>query len=355
MEVLALTKYSQSGASSRLRTYQYINDLKQGGITLNISPLLSDKYVEDLQRGKKNYLEVLKGYIKRVFIVLFKRKVDFLWIEYEVFPWLPYFLENFLILRNKNYALDYDDAVFHSYDKSSSLLIRTLLGKKHNHLMRNSNFVSAGNEYLASKAKDFGSEKVEIIPTVVDLKKYSNPSLKNKLENSRPMKVCWIGQRLTAKYLEPLNDLFSKLSQRGIAEFTCIGPDPEKLGLNMKFEPWSESNEVELISKFDLGIMPLVDGYFERGKCGYKIIQYFACSLPVIASPVGVNSSIVDHKENGYLADSIEEWESFILELSNNPDLRIRMGKKGRMKVESCFSLQITSIELLRAFKSALS
>ena len=102
MEVLALTKYSQSGASSRLRTYQYINHLKQGGITLNISPLLSDKYVEDLQKGKKNYLEVLKGYIKRLFIILFKRKDDFLWIEYEVFPWLPYFLENFLILRNKN-------------------------------------------------------------------------------------------------------------------------------------------------------------------------------------------------------------------------------------------------------------
>jgi glycosyltransferase involved in cell wall biosynthesis len=126
------------------------------------------------------------------------------------------------------------------------------------------------------------------------------------------------------------------------ARITAIGagiaaePHPLMDGL-----PWSEMTEVSQIQKMDVGIMPLADTPWARGKCGYKLIQYMACGLPVVASPVGVNSEIVEHGVNGFLADSEAEWREALVRLLRDPDLRRRMGAEGRRKVESEYSLQV--------------
>ena len=117
-------------------------------------------------------------------------------------------------------------------------------------------------------------------------------------------------------------------------------PDAAREGA-LAFEPWSEAAEVSLIQTFDIGIMPLTDTPWARGKCGYKLIQYMACGLPVIASPVGVNSDIVEHGVNGFLADTEEEWAQAISTLLSDRELRHRMGAAGRKKVEAEYSLQV--------------
>ena len=117
-------------------------------------------------------------------------------------------------------------------------------------------------------------------------------------------------------------------------------PDAAREGAFV-FEPWSEATEVPLIQTFDIGIMPLTDTPWARGKCGYKLIQYMACGLPVIASPVGVNADIVEHGVNGFLADTEEEWAQAISTLLNDRELRRRMGAAGRKKVEAEYSLQV--------------
>ncbi|MCF6236000.1 MAG: glycosyltransferase family 4 protein, partial [Gammaproteobacteria bacterium] len=124
--------------------------------------------------------------------------------------------------------------------------------------------------------------------------------------------------------------------------------------LPIEVRPWSEESEVQLIQKFDIGIMPLEDSPWERGKCGYKLIQYMACGLPVVASPVGVNKKIVDHEVSGFLAHNLNEWEQMLGYLLNDQNLRQRMGEKGRSSVESWYSTHIQAPRLEKLMSEAL-
>ena len=158
--------------------------------------------------------------------------------------------------------------------------------------------------------------------------------------------VGWIGQRATADFLRPLAPLFEQLRKQGKGRFTAIGIDAQQLGLPMASVPWSEDTEVASLQALDVGIMPLRDEPFERGKCGYKLIQYMACGLPVVASPVGVNRQIVEHGVNGFLAETPAEWAEALQTLLADPALRQRMGQAGRQKVEQQYSLQVTGPKL---------
>jgi hypothetical protein len=121
-----------------------------------------------------------------------------------------------------------------------------------------------------------------------------------------------------------------------------------------EIQPWSEATEVDSIHSFDVGIMPLPDEPFERGKCGYKLIQYMGCGIPVIASPVGVNLQIVDPGQNGFIASSHEEWVHAFEVLESDRELRLRMGKAGRQKVEQEYSLKVAAPKLLEILRLAV-
>ena len=114
-------------------------------------------------------------------------------------------------------------------------------------------------------------------------------------------------------------------------------------GIDVELLPWQECTEVDLLRTCDIGVMPLADTPWERGKCGYKLIQYMACGLPVVASPVGVNRRLVDEGRDGFLADSDASWHAALARLCDDADLRARLGGMGRRKVESGYSLQVTS------------
>ena len=123
----------------------------------------------------------------------------------------------------------------------------------------------------------------------------------------------------------------------------------------MQAVPWTEDSEVATLSDFDVGIMPLIDGPFERGKCGYKLIQYMACGLPVVASPVAVNNEIVERGINGFLPSTPEEWEQALLKLLADPDLRRRMGASGRQKVEREYSLSVAAQKFVGLLMEAVN
>lgn len=324
-----------------MRFYQYLPWLERAGISVVESPLFSDHYVRSLQSGQRRFDDIIRAYTRRVTFLLRRDSYDLIWIEKELFPWLPVWIERFLLSGSVPFVLDYDDAVFHYYDQHRNPLIRLMLGKKHPSLMRSAALVVAGNDYLAEYARASGAKFVEVLPTVVDLERYPN-SISLRLYRNVPPVVGWIGQRSTADFLHPYEELFRKLTSSGVARFVAIGIDARAHGLTMDSVTWSEGGEAESIAGFDIGIMPLVDGSFERGKCGYKLIQYMACGLPVVASPVGVNRQIVEHGINGFLADSIEEWRVALDRLLADQNLRLRMGKAGREKVERIYTLQKT-------------
>ena len=330
-----------------MRFYQYLPWLEAAGIQITSAPLFSDAYVQGLQRNTKSPLEALRAYVDRVQALLSSRKFDLLWIEKETLPWLPLWFEKILLPRAVPYVLDYDDAVFHYYDEHRNPVVKAVLSGKHPALMQGAALVVVGNEYLAGFAREAGAPRVALVPTVIDLAGYP-ASRPKQVEDYVPPCVGWIGQRATASFLAPYASLFERLSSDGLARFTVIGIDAQSLGLPMSSIPWTEDTEVASIASFDIGIMPLVDEPFERGKCGYKLIQYMACGLPVVASPVGVNRQIVEHGVNGFLAETPEQWEEALQTLLADAGLRQRMGQAGKQKVERQYCIQVTGSALSR-------
>ncbi len=346
-----LTRYGRLGASSRMRFYQYLPWLEAAGIDVTHTPLFSDVYVQGLQRNTKSPVEALRAYAGCVQALLASRQFDLLWIEKEALPWLPAWFEKMLLPSAVPYVLDYDDAVFHYYDESRNSAVKALLAGKHPALMQGAALVVAGNEYLAEFARRAGAPHVELVPTVIDLARCPLAPRKRAVGDTLPC-VGWIGQRATASFLLPYAPLFERLSVEGLARFAAIGIDAQALGLPMESIPWTEQTEAASIASFDIGIMPLVDEPFERGKCGYKLIQYMACGLPVVASPVGVNRQIVEHGVNGFLAETPEQWEQALRTLLADAGLRQRMGQAGRQKVERQYCIQVTGPRLAALLKN---
>jgi glycosyltransferase involved in cell wall biosynthesis len=333
--------------------FQYLPWAEAADIEVTLAPLFSDAYVAGLQHNKRNPGDVAQAYARRIKALLGSGSFDLVWIEKDALPWLPAWVEQALLARNVPYVLDYDDAVFHDYDLHRNPLVKRLLAGKHPALMRGSALVLAGNAYLAEFALQAGARRVELMPTVIDLARYPSQGQMSVIDKLAPPCVGWIGQRSTASFLIPYKPVFERLLASGQARFAAIGIDAQAHGLPMVSIPWTEQTEVASIASFDIGIMPLLDAPFERGKCGYKLIQYMACGLPVVASPVGVNCQIVEHGVNGFLADTPEQWEQVLMTLLADAGSRQRMGAAGRRKVEQHYSIQVTGPKLAAMLKLA--
>lgn len=346
MRILFLTKYGRLGASSRLRTLQYLPYLQQAGVQISVNHLMSSERLQErYKKGGYSLGAVVRAYFERCKVLLARSKFDLVWIEKEAFPWWPLWIER-LLLASKPFVLDYDDAIFHNYDQHRLSIVRRIFGTRLDGLMAKSAMVVAGNPYLAQRAISAGAKNVKIIPTVIDLKRYPvkqpNQAVFDSVDS--PVRIVWIGSPSTVKYLKEIEPALQKLSTQFQFVFTVIGGEGfQPSGVNVEQYAWSEETEVDLLLQADIGIMPLIDSAFERGKCGYKLIQYMACGLPVVASPVGVNESIVQNEYNGYLVASEDQWVASLGALLANADLRRSMGANGRQLVEQRYCIQQTA------------
>lgn len=351
MRVLLLTRYSRAAASSRLRAIQYLPWLEAAGMEVVSLPLLGDEYVQKLYReGSGRSLSILPAYWQRFQALLSARHFDLLWIEKELFPWLPALAEALLSACRIPYVVDYDDALFHRYDLHPNFWVRTLLAGKIDRVMCHAALVVAGNEYIATRARQAGARRVEILPTSVDLTRYSlDPS-----PGDGPFTIGWIGTPVTAKYLSLVEPVLASLGRESGVRIVIVGGGEAALaGVTAERRPWREESEVSDIQQFDAGIMPLPDEPWERGKCGYKLIQYMACGKAVVASPVGVNRDIAVPGENGFLATNPGEWLAALRQLRADPLLCQRMGLAGRAEVERSYSLQGNAPKLLQWLREA--
>lgn len=342
MKILYLTKYMEKAASSRMRSFQYFPYLEKEGFEITVKPFFDDNYIKYLYAGEKNIFSILKAYIKRFFALFTIFKYDKLVIEKEVFPYFPAWAEWLIKTLGIKYIVDYDDAIFHNYDLNSNFFIRNFIAKKIDKVMKYSSLVVAGNSYLAERAKNAGAKNIEIIPTVIDLECYSI----QKKEDSDKFVVGWIGTKSTfEKHFLPCANWINELEKsHPEVEFHVVGIQGDnRFGENVKWIPWKKETEVSEIQKMDVGIMPLQDSLWEKGKCAYKLIQYGACGIPGIASDVGMNNEVTIPNETGYLVDSDEDWSRRIIELKNNREERIRLGKNARKLVEEKYCIQVTA------------
>jgi glycosyltransferase involved in cell wall biosynthesis len=352
LKILCLTKYDRLGSSSRVRLMQYEPYLRGSGIECTISPLFTDEYLKTLYAsGKRPLKNIMWSYMRRITSLATCKNYDLIWIEKEILPYFPPVLERVLKELRIPYAVDFDDALFHQYDMHDSGLVRKLLGNKIAIVMKHASLVMAGNAYLAKYAEQAGATRVEVVPTTVDIMRYAEGS-QSKGEHSS---IVWIGSPKTAKYLTYLTDTLRDICWRYSAKVILIGADIRH-DLPECFESirWEEATEVDNLRRGTVGIMPLPDEPWERGKCGFKLIQYMACSLPVVASPVGVNNDIVEHGYNGYLASGRADWAHFLSLLLENDKLRYEMGKRGREKAEREYSMQVIGPRIAHLLKSTV-
>ncbi|WP_353222054.1 glycosyltransferase family 4 protein [Salinisphaera sp. C84B14] len=349
-----LSKYSRLGASSRLRSLQFCGFLHDVGLEITVRPLFNNFYLENLYAGKGRSISAIAClYAARVRCLREASGSDLLWVEKEALPFIPYRLERALMPKNVPYVVDYDDAVFHNYDSSRHALVRKLLGHKIDRVMAGAATVICGNRYLAARATRAGARHIRHIPTVVDAARYMPVP---NAGNVRPV-IGWIGSPSTQKYVLALRAVFERLYQTHPIRLVLVGARPElaqQFGpVPVEVLPWAEDTEAHHVASFDIGIMPLPDKPWERGKCGYKLIQYMACAKPVVASPVGVNTEIVEGWDCGLLAEGDNQWFVALDRLLSQTGGRVEFGRRGRLAVESHYSLQAQAPNLACILRNA--
>lgn len=350
--ILILTKYSRNGGSSRIRTYQYLDELNEefsrDKYHLQVQPLFSEKYLVRLYKGKSRFYEVIKGYFRRLHLVLFKLKnYEFIYIEKEMFPKLPKYFYYTLINSRIPYVVDYDDATFETVNSP-------ILTKKYHYLLQNAKIVSCGNQYLEDRVKQLGAQNTIIIPSVINEKKYLKKFPEKREE---ALTIGWIGTPQTIHYLEDLVKILTRLGKRHQFKLITIGARLKETsesitGFGYEYFEWNESSEVENLNRIDIGIMPLRSGNWEKGKCAFKLIQYMACEIPVVASKISANIELLGNNENyGLLAKDDLEWENKIEQLIRDKKLRNYYGKVGKERIVSSYSLASRKNQFLSLFR----
>jgi len=336
-KVLLLTRYERLGASSRVRFLQFLPALAKAGFDIEVQPLLDNDYVRALYGGPPVGAAAIMGfYARRLRTLLLRRAYDVVWLEKEALPYVPAWLEAHLT-GGVPYVVDLDDAWFLRYEAHASPIVRTLLGGKIDAVMRRAAIVVAGNDYLAERARAAGAHRIEIVPTAIDLARYPEPRTLADMPPG-PAIVGWIGIPLNAHYLTLAAPALRLVGDGIRLQLVGAPVPPELAGIPAESLPWSEETEVERICAFDIGIMPLYDTPWERGKCAYKLLQVMAAGKPVIASPVGANRQVVEHGVNGFLATGTQEWVDALRKLAD-PALRLRMGAAARKTVAERYSV----------------
>lgn len=351
-KLLYVPRFDQNGAGPRYRVYQFFDNFRLLGIEITVKPLFDIQYLNNLYfKKKRSIINIFSAYFKRaVYLISHKRKFDLVFMDGELFPFIPYFIEKLFL--PKHYIIDQDDAIFHTYDCHRLWVVRKLLGNKIAKVWRNSRHLIVCNAYVKEKALLMKVKDISVLPTVVDANKYI--SLKHHHHRSMPNRklfdwhgeiiIGWVGSPTTVKSINLIKHALLRVREKADIVLYVIGADYHLEGIRTICvdwkEGWNENIEIELINQIDIGIMPLFDSPYEKGKGGFKLIKYMACEKPVIASPVGMNVDIVDHGVNGYLAATEEEWEKYLLTLIENAQQRKQFGSHGREKMVAQYSHQ---------------
>ncbi|MDA2915341.1 glycosyltransferase family 4 protein [Nitrospinae bacterium AH_259_B05_G02_I21] len=353
MKVLFLTPYPTEGASNRYRVEQLLPYLEQEGIRYSLRPFVSTTFYGILyQRGRllAKAAHFLVASLRRLGDLVRAIRADVVFIHREAYPLGPPIIEWLLALIGKPIVYDFDDAVFLPSSSPSNLFIeRFKFPSKIAFIIRKSTWVIAGNDYLASFARQF-HDRVTVVPTCMDM---VNVQPKRALKHDSQVIIGWIGSVTTQRFLCLLDDVCIEIAQRyPEVEFHYVGGQHELEGVErMVYRHWLLEREPEDLRSFDIGVMPMPDDPWTQGKCGFKAIQYMAYGLPVVCSPVGVTTVIVDDGHNGFLAESPKEWVEALSRLIEDSSLRERMGQAGRKKVEHLYDMKVHAHTIVRILR----
>jgi glycosyltransferase involved in cell wall biosynthesis len=337
-----LSPIPDQGASYRFRVAQYLPYLRQRGFDVTVAPFYSpDMFRIVYLRG--HYLAKARFSVSAAARVLARAlgaTHDLVLVHREAIPIGPPLVELLLArVKRRPLVFDFDDAVFLPNTSEANRLLQVLkFPRKVKAIMRASAAVTAGNDHLASYAARY-NPAVTMVPTVVDTERWTPGP--DRGERSGPLRVGWIGTPSTTRYLAGLGPVLEAVAttQRFTLRIAGTGEPLSFRGVQVEPLPWTLEGEVDLFNGCDVGVYPLDDDEWARGKCGLKAIQFMACGIPVVAAAVGVNRTIIQDGINGFLAASPEEWVEKLSWLLTDAALRAKLGRAGRETVVERYSL----------------
>ena len=356
MRLLALVPslYDKS-PGQRYRLEQWEPLLRERGVDITYAPFecaeLNDVVYKQGQIAKKLRL-VVQALGRRAALLSKLTNYDVIYLHREAALLGPAVFERLIHRSGVPIVFDFDDAIFLSYKSPSNGYLSYLkfAGKTKTNC-RLAAHVMVGNPYLAEYARQV-NKNVSVIPTTIDTDKYEPVDIK---ESAGPVVIGWTGSHSTLQHLDTLRGALAKLAQRESIRLRVIGtPHYQIEGVEFETIMWRSETEVEDLSAVDIGIMPLPDDNWARGKCGAKALQFMAMGIPTVCSPVGVNTDIIQDNENGLIANSEEEWIEKLSLLIRSRELRARLGKAGRQTIEQRFSAAVQAPRVYEVLESVV-
>ncbi len=354
MRILFIVPYPLEGASNRIRVEQFLPYLKLRGITYKVRPFINRRFYRILYLPSR-YIEKTFWFVmctlNRILDIIRALRYDIIFIHREVYPFGGPIIEAVLYKIGKPIIFDFDDAIFLPNTSRQNIYIDMFKNPDKVHgIIRMSNLVIAGNEYLGSYALRF-NKNVIVIPSSIDTEKYR--PMQTKVERDGIV-VGWIGSNTTKVFLYDIEDVFVKLSRKfKNLSFKIVGAKFECPRLNNVInKEWSLEDEIKDLQDFDIGIMPMPDNDWTRGKCGFKAILYMALGIPAVCSSIGVNRTIIKDGVNGFLAAGHDEWLDRLSKLIEDEALREKVGLEGRKTIEAFYSVKANSSKFIEALTS---
>lgn len=356
MRVLALMPaLYDTSPSQRYRLEQWEPLLRERGVEITYEPFEDEELHASLYRPgmiAKKLKHVSRGLGRRMSLVRKVKDYDLVYILREAALLGPPVFERLIHQSRVPIVFDFDDAIFVSYRSPSNGYLSYLkFASKTKTICRIASHVMVGNPYLAEYARQV-NDRVTVIPTTIDTEKYRVPPPK---QSSGPPVIGWTGSYSTVQHLDTLRGALKKLAERESFRLRVIGtPAYECSPIDVEAMPWRADTELEDLSQIDIGVMPLPDDKWSKGKCGLKALQFMALGIPTVCSPVGVNTEIIQDDQNGFLAATEDEWVDKLSRLLRSFELRQRLGQAGRGTIEQKYSAITQTPRVYKIFESVL-
>ncbi|MFH1478576.1 MAG: glycosyltransferase family 4 protein [Candidatus Omnitrophota bacterium] len=351
MKILFIVPYSSEGASNRYRVEQYLPYLRKEDIDFDVRPFVFKKFYKILYLKGKYFTKMLyfvQAFFSRIIDIIRLYKYDLVFIHRESCPFGPSVFEWLIYKLKKPIIFDFDDAIFlQNFNPANSIYRFFKFPSKTKNIIKMASRIIVANQYLEEYAVRF-NPSVDIIPTPIDTKRFGVIK-----KDSGQLTIGWVGSPTTASYLRLVFKVMRELSKAYDFVLKIVGAGEEISipGVKVINYSWELERELQDFQSIDIGIYPLPDIPWTKGKAAFKAIQYMSAGIPVVASSVGMTKEIIQHEVNGFLADSDEEWIRAISSLIEDPGLRQRIGINGRKTIEEKYSLEVNFEKFLNIIK----
>ena len=355
MRILFLVPYPAGRApSQRFRFEQYLDALLAAGHTYHLAPFISVATWNILYqpgRAGAKALGILGGFARRLVLLFRVSRYDFVFVHREAAPVGPPVFEWIISkMLGKKLIYDFDDAIWLANTSEAN---KIAAGVKWHHkvadICRWAHKNSCGNAYLADYARQFNPRAI-VNPTTIDTIHLHN-QVRDQAAPGR-LVIGWTGTHSTLKYLDQVVPVLAKLEAEGLDfEFRVISNQPPAFPLSsLVYLPWRKATEIADLLSFHVGLMPLEDDPWAKGKCAFKALQYMALGVPALVSPVGMNTEVVQHGQNGFVCATSAEWEASLRQLLADASLRQRLGTAARATIKQRYSVRANTSNFLNLF-----